>query len=146
MNTVDKIKNSLWVIPSFIAYLNGLGFIYIGFKHNNRNWILEGVMYELPWCIYLIFFAKYGAVNDMAHPSRLIITFASILLLVSIIRSIWVAVKLCDVYDNEEKYTIKPIILNNKSNVNGNNGSNSNTGCCLCIIAIFVIFAVIAIF
>ena len=53
MNLTEKIKNSWWVILSFIIFLNGLGFMYIGFKHNNRNWILEGITYEFPWFFYL---------------------------------------------------------------------------------------------
>jgi hypothetical protein len=138
MNLAEKIKNSWWVILSFIIFFNGLGFIYIGFKHNNRNWILEGITYEFPWFFYIIIFAVYG----ISIPSTLIITFAVILMLISIIRSVWVAIKLADVYDNHEKYTIRQTNLNRSPNTQSKKGS-ANIGCCLCLICIFIVFAVI---
>jgi hypothetical protein len=139
MNLTEKIKNSWWVILSFIIFLNGLGFMYIGFKHNNRNWILEGITYEFPWFFYFIIFAIYG----ISVPSTLIITFSVILMLISIIRSVWVAVKLADVYDNNEKYTIKQTNLNQSSNSQNKGGNPHNFACCLCMICIFIIFLVI---
>ena len=141
MNLFEKIKNSWWVILSFIIFLNGLGFIYIGFKHNNRNWVIEGVTYEFPWFFYFIMFANYG----LSIPSTLIFSFAVILMLISIIRSIWVAVKLADVYDNNEKYTIKQTNVNNSINNQNNNKNSSNFNCCICILAIFFILVLIAI-
>lgn len=139
MNLAEKIKNSWWVILSFIIFLNGLGFMYIGFKHNNRNWIIEGITYEFPWFFYFIIFAIYG----ISVPSTLIITFSVILMLISVIRSVWVAVKLADVYDNNEKYTIKQTNLNHSSNSQNKGGNSHNFACCLCMICIFIIFLVI---
>ena len=141
MNLAEKIKNSWWVILSFIIFLNGLGFIYIGFKHNNRNWILEGITYEFPWFFYFIVFAAYG----ISTPSTLIVTFAVILMLIGIIRSVWVAIKLADIYDNNEKYTIKQTNLNNSAN-RQDTGRDSHMGCCFCLLCIFIIFAIIIIF
>lgn len=141
MNQVEKIKNSWWVLLSFIPFINGLGFIYIGFKHNNRNWIVEGVTYEFPWFFYFIVYAAYGP----SLPSTLIITFAVILMLIGVIRSVWIAFKLVDVYENNEKYTIKQTNLNNNAN-NSNKGNSSSTlGCCFCLICIFFIVAIIVI-
>ncbi len=139
MNLLEKIKNSWWVILSVIIGLNGIGFIYIGSKHNNKNWILEGITYEFPWFFYLIVYAIYGHSN----PSTLIITFAAILLLISLIRSIWVAIKLADVYDNNEKYTIKQTNLNNSTNLSKDD--TPKLSCCLGLICIFIIIAVIII-
>ena len=136
MNLTEKIKISWWVILSFIMFLNGLGFLYIGFKHNNKNWILEGITYEVPWFFYFIIFASYG----VSVPSTMILGFAFLLMLVSIIRSVWVAVKLADVYKNNEKYTIKKTNLNNASS-RQNNSLATSFGCCLCLITIFMIFA-----
>lgn len=138
MNLTEKIKISWWVILSFIMFLNGLGFLYIGFKHNNKNWILEGITYEVPWFFYFIIFASYG----VSQPSTMILGFAFLLMLVSIIRSVWVAVKLADVYKNNEKYTIKKTNLKNTAGQQNNNGSAS-VGCCLCLILIFLIFTAI---
>ena len=140
MNLFDKIKTSWWVILSFIVFLNGLGFIYIGFKHNNRNWVLEGITYEIPWVVYFIFFAVY----KMTAPTQTVMSLALILMLVAVIRSIWVAIKLVDVYENNEKYTIKQTNLNN-AQVNQNRGNDSTSvGCCLCLICIFILFLIMA--
>ncbi len=158
MNLTEKIKNSWWVILSFIFFLNGLGFLYIGFKHNNRNWILEGITYEVPWIFYFIIYGIYG----LSGPTTQMISFTLVSTLISIIRSVWVAVKLIDVYENNEKYTIKQTNLNHASNnqTNSNHASRNQTnlnhassnqsksnnsfsgGCCLCLICIFIIFLV----
>lgn len=146
MNTIDKIKNSWWVIISFIMFLNGLGFVYIGLKHSNRNWLFEGVMYEIPWLFYFIYYAIYGLPENIGvNPTNVIIIFALILMLVSIIRSIWVAIKLSDVYDNNEKYAINPIELDNVNNTSDNASVSGKMGCCMCLIVIFLMFAIIAI-
>ena len=142
MNAIEKIKRSWWVLLSFIIFLNGFGFIYIGAKHNNRNWILEGIIYELPWFLYFVIYARYG--NPVGfNVTGTFIFIALMLLFVSIIRSVWVAVKLADVYDNEEKYTIQSTVIT-KSSTAKSNDSNTNIGCCLCIIVIFIIFLAIA--
>ena len=141
MNLTEKIKKSWWVILSVIPFLNGFGFIYIGFKLNNKNWILEGVAYEFPWFFYFVIFAIYGA----SFPSSSIIAIALLLMLVSIIRSIWVAIKLVDVYENNEKYTIKQTNLNHQQ-TSQNNDNSSSLGCCFCLLCIFIIFAAIVIF
>lgn len=140
MNTLEKIKRSWWVLLSFIFFLNGFGFIYIGSKHSNRNWILEGIIYELPWFLYFIIYRIYGAPVGM-NTTGTFIFLAVVLMFVSIIRSVWVAVKLGDVYDNEEKYTIQSTVLT-KQNVKKTNDSNSSIGCCLCIIVIFIVFMI----
>ena len=140
MNLAEKIKNSWWVILSFVMFLNGLGFMYIGFKHNNRNWVLEGITYELPWFFYFIIFAIYG----QSIPTSLIISFSLILMLISVIRSVWVAIKLAEVYGNNEKYTIRQTNLNHSVKNQNGNGSH-HVGCCFCMICIFIIFALIII-
>lgn len=150
MDLTDKIKNSWWVILSFVMVLNGVGFIYIGSKHNNRNWIIEGIIYEVPWFFYFTLFGVYG----LSYPTSTLISLGLILMMISIIRSVWVAVKLGYVYDNYEKYTIKQTNLNTsaKNNNTNNNATNINKKddnissicCCICIIAIFIIFAMSA--
>jgi hypothetical protein len=140
MNTFDKIKKSWWVILSFIMFLNGLGFMYIGFKHNNRNWVIEGITYELPWFFYFIVFGIYGGTS----PSMTLVGFAAVLMLISIIRSIWVAVKLLDVYGNNEKYVIKQTKLSHTVNNQNNQTNSSNFACCICIFCIFFVMALLA--
>lgn len=142
MNTIDKIIRSWWVIISLIFFLNGFGFIYIGSKHNNRNWILEGIIYEIPWFLYFIIFGIYGTPAGF-NVTATFIVLALILQFISIIRSIWVAVKLADVYDNEEKYTIQPTLITKQTNKK-NDDSNTTAGCCLCLAIIFIIFLITA--
>ena len=138
MNIFDKIKSSWWVILSFIFFINGVGFIYIGFKHNNRNWVFEGIAYEIPWVFYFIYYGIYGLIT----PTELVVSFAMILMLISVIRSVWVAIKLIDVYENNEKYTIKQTNLNNSRQIHKNNADSSKMGCCFCLICIFIIFLI----
>lgn len=142
MDTIEKIKKSWWVILSFIFFLNGLGFLYIGFKHNNKNWVLEGITYEVPWFFYFLLYAMYGLPSS---PTELMISFCLILMLISIIRSAWVAVKLADVYDNNEKYTIKQTVLATPVNGQANDSKSTSMACCLCLVVIFIIFMIIAI-
>lgn len=143
MNAFDKIKKSLWVIFSIIMYINGVGFIYIGTKYNNKNWILEGVLYELPWFIYLIADRLYGNVF-ISNITGFYSLLAMLIMFIGIIRSVWVAVKLIDVYKNEEMYRIQTTSFNNPNMANNNNDRSSKVSCCLCIFILFICFALFA--
>lgn len=146
MDSLEKIKRSWWVIISFILFLNGFGFVYIGFKHNNKNWILEGIAYEIPYFIYFIVFSAFNVkIVNMSNPTGLLVAIAFILMLVSIVRSIWVAVKLADVYEYSEKYAIKKTNLKHSSTTQKNEDSSSKFTCCICLICIFLFFAILAI-
>lgn len=138
MNIVEKIKKSWWVIISVIPFFNGFGFVYIGLKNNNRYWVLEGVMYEIPWLFSIILADNDAVLNVMT-------SVASVVMLVSIIRAIWLAIKLADVYDNEDKYTVRPTAINNHNKPQQKDSSSSSFICCLCLIVIFVAFGVMAI-
>ena len=82
---------------------------------------------------------RYGILN----PTLLILLLAMLLYFVSIIRSVWLAVKLWDVYENEEKYTISSTSLKNDNN-NESGSFNNNILCCVFLIVIFIIFAAVA--
>lgn len=147
MNTLEKIKRSWWVVISFIMFLNGFGFVYIGFKHSNRNWVLEGITYEIPWFMYFIVYAAYHADKvSMSDPTALILSFAIILMLISVVRSFWVAIKLADVYDYNEKYTIKQTNLNPSKDTQTNKGSSTKFVCCICALCIFFVIVLFGIF
>ncbi|WP_407393084.1 hypothetical protein [Methanobrevibacter sp.] len=143
MALTEQIKRSWWVILSFIMMLNGFGFVYIGLKHYNKNWVLEGITYEIPWFFYFIFFARYGYPNA---PVSAILTISFLLLLVSIVRSIWVAIKLGDVYDNNEKYTIQQTALNSHKEVQNNSNDSPAWACCLCIFGLIALYALVSLF
>ncbi len=91
---------SLWVIPSFFAFINGIGFIYMGYTTNNRYWLLEGGIYELPWVLILIFTVLAQDLVSFIYLGL----FATALQLVSIIRSVWVDYKYIKFLHNNEKY------------------------------------------
>ena len=59
MNTLEKIKRSWWVLFPFTVAFPGFGFIYIGMKSSNNNWILEGITYELPFFFYILASAAF---------------------------------------------------------------------------------------
>ena len=138
MNILEKIKKSWWVILSAIPYLNGFGFVYIGFRNNNKHWVLEGIMYEIPWLFTVILVDNDAMFN-------VVMGIAMVVMLVSIVRSIWLAIKLADVYDNEEKYTVRPTAINNHNNAQRKDNSSFNLACCLCLIVIFIAFGFMAI-
>ena len=138
MNIFEKIKKSWWVILSVIPYLNGFGFVYIGFRNNNKHWVLEGIMYEIPWLFTVILVDNDAMFN-------VIMGIAMVVMLVSIVRSIWLAIKLADVYDNEDKYTVRPTAINNHKDPQRKDNSSFNLACCLCLIVIFIAFGFMAI-
>ena len=133
MNFVDKLIKSWWIICSFVMFINGFGFLYLGFKRGNRNWVLEGILYETPWIMYILIYRISGPPVGIVTPAGVILLIAFILLLISIIRSIWVAVKLLEIYELEEDTTI------------AKSDRNENLGCCACVFLIFLVFAFIAI-
>ena len=137
MNALEKIKRSWWVLFSLLFYFNGLGFIYIGVIHRNRNWVLEGLIYEIPWIFLLIFL-------DFESISGIYIAISLILMLVSIVRSFWVAIKLGDVYDNEDKYALQTTNLNNQNITQDNSDFPTTLACASCMVLIFVVYALIA--
>ena len=146
MNVIDKITKSWWVILSFIMFINGFGFIYIASKHSNKNWFVEGVIYEIPWFFYILYSGIYGIPSvGTFNPASTMALFGELLMVVCIIRSFWVAIKLLDVYDNNEKYAQNPTELNNPREVKENNKFSTGSTCCLCLAIIFFIFAIIAI-
>ena len=86
---------------SFIPFLNGLGFAYIGAKEFNNKWIKEGLIYEVPWFLMFLFLYTEGA-------SVFFCALGFLFELVSIIRSIMVYLKNKDVLiDDDEESSIE---------------------------------------
>lgn len=95
----SKIVKSLWVLFALIPCLNGLGFAYIGAKKFNRKWILEGLIYEIPWLLGFIFI-------DFPNLIESFFIIGLILMLVSIIRTIMVYLKNQDSLIGEEDESV----------------------------------------
>ncbi len=138
MNAAEKIKRSWWVLISFIILINGLGLMYVGHRQNNYNWSLEGIIYEIPW-IFCICYVDFDPLYDPFF------VLAMIFMLISIIRSFWIALKLADVYENEDKYLIQNTSLNAQNKMKSNDNFSTTMGCCVCLVAIFVIFLILTI-
>lgn len=62
-STFSKIVKSLWVLVAFIPFINGLGFAYIGAKEFKREWIIEGLIYEIPWFFAFVFANNDGVID-----------------------------------------------------------------------------------
>jgi len=72
----------------------------MGYITNNRYWLLEGVIYELPWLLILLFTVLAPDIISFIYLGL----FATVLQLVSIIRSFWVDYKYIKFLHNNEKY------------------------------------------
>lgn len=142
MNTFEKIKKSWWVLFPFTLIFPGFGFIYIGLKASNKNWIIEGITYEMPWLFYFIACSMF--------PAKVMVTYYIWLILlaafIALVRSIMVAVKLIDVYEMNNVPKISTSTSSGTSTTaSSKKDSDSNwPACCACIFLIFVIFAIIS--
>lgn len=77
----SKINSLLFFVFSAIPIINGIPMIVYGFSNSNRNRILEGIIYEVPWALLFIF-------NSNESLSNFLAMIGLFLTLVSIIRSI----------------------------------------------------------
>ena len=147
MDTFEKFIKSWWVLFPFTLFLPGFGFIYIGLKSSNRNWILEGVTYQLPFFFYFVACAIYPADAMIKYYIWLILLAAFI----ALIRSIMVAIKLIEQYEKEERPKISASTYtssNPSSSADATVKKDKDSklpACCACLVFIFVIFAIISI-
>ena len=79
----NRITSLLFFIFSAIPIINGIPMIIFGYSNSDRNKVIEGIIYEIPWA--LLFITAY---NDFLGNFFAMIGLA--LNLVSIIRSIMV--------------------------------------------------------
>lgn len=142
MNTFEKFIKSWWVLFPFTLFLPGFGFIYIGLKAANRNWILEGVTYQLPFFLYLAASAIYPSEIMIKYYIWLIFLSA----LIALIRSILVAIKLIELYEKDERPQIT--VSSPSTSADGSVKKDKDLklpACCACVVFIFIIFAIISI-
>ena len=132
---MSSVRKYLWAIPSFIPLINGVGFIHLGNKFNNTNWIIEGIIYEIPW-IFAIFVANKDPMFK----------FAYVMYTIGILRTFWILAKYPDEYVEIKKLNDK---LNNvKDNVTGKTSQDDSNGCSCCygmsilIVILFIIFVI----
>lgn len=83
----NSLEKTLFVLISFIPIINGLGFVYAGAKRLNNKWIIEGLIYEIPWFILFLFLPH----DDIGTTLAMI---GWIVLAVGVIRSFFVLGKI----------------------------------------------------
>ncbi|MBE6493733.1 MAG: zinc ribbon domain-containing protein [Methanosphaera stadtmanae] len=91
-NDGNNVFNLLWVIFSFIPFINGFGIFLAGKKTSKKSWILEGVLYEIPVIFHLVLGSSF-------------ITFSLVVLslIVSIARSVMIITEYKSIL-NESNY------------------------------------------
>lgn len=76
--------NSLWVLISFVPFLNGVGLMYKGHATPKKSWLIEGLIYQMSWVIGLLALG-IQSVRFIAFEVAFVLYF------VSIIRSVMIA-------------------------------------------------------
>ncbi|MDP4144458.1 MAG: hypothetical protein Q8936_08260 [Bacillota bacterium] len=80
-----EVKKSLWIILSFILFLNGIGIFYAGLKVKAKKWITYGIVYTaIGWITFPLVGSignniRYVFIADMALGTYLISFFVSII-------------------------------------------------------------------
>ena len=82
-----EILNSLWILPSIVVFINGIGLIYAGLRVHKRQWYIEGIIYEIPYLIFQYVFDDVYT-NDSLNLTIRALCFLAISL--SLIRSIMI--------------------------------------------------------
>ena len=142
MNIFEKIKKSWWVLFPFTFLFPGFGFIYIGLKASNKNWIIEGITYQIPWLFYLIASAMFTSGVMLPYYIWLLI----LAVFIALIRSIMVALKLMEVYEKNDVPQMSATTSGNSAASSNIKDNDSNwPACCACLVFIFIIFAIISI-
>jgi len=59
-----KFFNSLWIIFSFIIFLNWLSVLYAGLRVRNRKWTISGIVYAIPVVLLFMFFVDTSQPDD----------------------------------------------------------------------------------
>lgn len=80
----STLEKTFLILLSFIPIINGLSFVYMGSKEYNRNWIIEGLVYELPW--FLLFLCVYN--DDLGTTFA---GFALLFMFICILRTAYVS-------------------------------------------------------
>ena len=59
-------------VCSVLPYFNGLSFIYLGNKISNKRLMIEGIIYEIPWFLLILFLG-----NSIVATIAILLTFVS---------------------------------------------------------------------
>ena len=125
--TFQKIVHSLWIIFTFIFFLNGIGFIYIGLKVNEIKWVISGIIYEIPWILCFIFVDAPDSTFDIVAGISFLLMIISIIH-AFLIRSKYLR-KLESMQNRENHYiNYNDVYVPNDNPFNKPTGVNANVG------------------
>lgn len=51
----STLEKTFLILLSLFPFINGMTFVYMGSKESNFKWIIEGLVYELPWFLQFLF-------------------------------------------------------------------------------------------
>ena len=51
----STLEKTFLILLSFFPFINGMTFVYMGSKESNFRWIIEGLVYEIPWFLQFLF-------------------------------------------------------------------------------------------
>ena len=51
----STLEKTFLILLSFFPFINGMTFVYMGSKESNFKWIIEGLVYEIPWFLQFLF-------------------------------------------------------------------------------------------
>ena len=77
-----KKVGALWLVWLFIPWLSGVGLIWIGAKAEKKAWIVEGVIYSLPFLAFMVMDTE----SQLAADSDGVVLWAIIAWVVSLVR------------------------------------------------------------
>ena len=107
-----EILHSLWIIPSIIVFINGLGLMYTGLRVHKRQWFIEGVIYELPYILFQVIFNDVYT-NDPMNMTLRMLSFLAISL--SLIRSIMIRKTFIQLLKNEKHSDVEDLSTHSSS-------------------------------
>ena len=96
----STLEKTFLILLSFFPFINGMTFVYMGSKESNFKWIIEGLVYEIPWFLQFLF-----AEND-----DLATTFAGFGLLfmfICLLRTLYVSFTYKKEFDTNSRPMIK---------------------------------------
>lgn len=129
MNITEKgkkweILNSLWIVWSFVIFLNYIGFFWIGKRAKQKKWILFGFLYFI--IVFLEFLIPmYNLTEDMTVLKGIIELIWFVSWILSIIHSFWIRqeylVRREAVINNQGTYNVafREKVLNNNKKKEG---------------------------
>ena len=79
-----KKVGEAWLVWLFIPWLSGVGLIWIGAKAEKKAWIVEGVIYSLPFLAFMVMDTE----SQLAADSDAVVLWAIIAWVVSLVRGL----------------------------------------------------------